>query len=227
MAEENADFSQRGAFAKGMAKFQQQVIAPKENGTVKYKSTHYDYVLLRDLIDAINKGIKDTGLAWLQDTKTESGSVSVRTLVFHEDGYCFPSSWTEIKTSGKAQDIGSAMTYARRYSLSTTFGVNSENDDDGKSANDGALSPDTNKNKTSNSNRGTDLASSNQVNQINRLFFNISKSEGIDNKELRQSYLKRAKVNNPNRLNPNAATGLIQELVSRLEKDNIGGPSHD
>jgi len=49
-----------GAFASALALFQQQVVAPKENGHVSYKSIKYDYVMLKDLIKAINEGIKET-----------------------------------------------------------------------------------------------------------------------------------------------------------------------
>lgn len=122
-------------FNKGLALFRQQVSAPKKNGHVSYgrskgSSTKYDYVLLEDLIKAIDDGLKDTGLAWYQDCETAQGVVRVRTIVTHENGYSKSSSWLEFKTSGNPQDVGSSMTYAKRYSLGTTFGVSSEADDD-------------------------------------------------------------------------------------------------
>lgn len=222
----------RTGYIKGLAMFHQQVAAPKENGHVSFKSTHYDYVLLEDLIAAINTGIKGTGLAWLQDTKTEENAVSVRTIILHEDGYIYESSWVTIKTSGKAQDIGSAMTYAKRYSLGTAFGVSSESDDDGQQANDNNQSK-SNQNSgqresyNANKPEQQNLATSQQVKRINQLFAEISKSEDINLTELRKSYLIRASVDNPNKLNPDAANGLTQELVDRLDKDNAGGRNHD
>ncbi|MCU4683134.1 ERF family protein [Lactiplantibacillus paraplantarum] len=190
-----------GAFASALALFQQQVVAPKENGHVSYKSTKYDYVMLKDLIKAINEGIKGTGLAWLQDTKTNAGIVSVRTIVFHKDGYQFESSWTEIKTSGKAQDVGSAMTYARRYSLSTTFGVNSETDDDGQSANDGAPQ--------------FEQANHNQQKLLTDLFNEMAKTTGKPAKDVQKGYLGLTTIG---ALRHDMANSLIKLITEQLEK---------
>ncbi|MFO1546579.1 ERF family protein [Lactiplantibacillus plantarum] len=216
-------------YIKGLATFHQQVEPPSKNGYVKYQDYHY--VKLEDLINSINKGLKDTGLAWLQDTKTEENAVSVRTIILHEDGYIYESSWVTINTSGKAQDIGSAMTYAKRYSLGTAFGVSSESDDDGQQANNNQSNSDQNSGKRESYNANKtgqqNLATSQQVKRINQLFAEISKSENINLTELRKSYLIRASVDSPNKLNPDAANGLTQELVDRLEKDNAGGQSHD
>lgn len=226
----------RVSYGKGLAEFRQKVKAPKEKGHVYYQTkagkTEYTYVLLSDLIQAIDEGIKGTGLAWIQDSKTEQNSVSVRTIIFHEGGYVYESSWITIKTSGQAQDIGSAMTYAKRYSLGTAFGISSEPDDDGQQASDNNQSKrdqNSEKRKSYNANKSEqqNLATRQQVQRINQLFAEISKSENINLTELRKSYLIRASVDSPNKLNPVAANGLTQELVGRLEKDNAGGRNHD
>ncbi len=46
----------------------------------------------------------------------------------------FPAFGFSFKTN-KPHDVGSYMTYARRYSLSAAFGLASDEDDDGNHAN--------------------------------------------------------------------------------------------
>lgn len=216
----------RTGYIKGLAMFHQQVAAPKENGHVSFKSTHYDYVLLEDLIAAINTGIKGTGLAWLQDTKTEENAVSVRTIILHEDGYIYESSWVTIKTSGKAQDIGSAMTYAKRYSLGTAFGVSSESDDDGQKANSGTQSQNTNSNQSGQSNgnqnyRGsaTKKASDNQVKMIYVQFGIAAKRTGKDSNQLSHEYLVKHKLSDFRELTSQDASNLIGKMKDKNDAE--------
>lgn len=136
---------QRGEFNEALAKFQQRVKAPKKNGHVNFSTkkggkTKYDYVMLDDLIKAINEGLKDTGISWSQNAKTEtvkSGNypqtiITVSTVIHYKNGYQIESSPVEmVSTKGDPQSVGAVITYAKRYSLSAAFGVNSDEDNDG------------------------------------------------------------------------------------------------
>lgn len=129
----------KAEFNNGLAKFRSKVEAPKKNGHANFPSKKggrikYDYVVLDDLIAAIDKAIKDTGITWTQDTVNTNGLTRVRTVLRCVNGWSEASSWTELPSKGSAQDIGSAITYAKRYSLSATFGVSSDADDDGELA---------------------------------------------------------------------------------------------
>ena len=77
------------------------------------------------------------GLSFIQGVKTsDDGMVGVTTIIFHTSG-----EWLEFEPlylkpdSTKPQAYGSAITYARRYSLSSAFGITSDQDDDGNEAN--------------------------------------------------------------------------------------------
>lgn len=127
----------RAAFNDGLTKFRAQVKAPAKNGHVGFStksggSKKYDYVLLDDLIKSIDTGLKNTGIAWYQEAEADMKVIRVRTIVTHKDGFVYQSPWIKFSTSGQPQDVGSAITYAKRYSLGTSFGVSSEADDDGE-----------------------------------------------------------------------------------------------
>lgn len=214
----------RTAYIKGLVKFHQQVKSPKENGYVEYQDYHY--VKLEDLINSINNGLKDTGLTWLQDTKTEENVVSVRTIILHEDGHIYESSWVTIKTSGKAQDIGSAMTYAKRYSLGTAFGVSSEPDDDGQQANNYSPSQNGNGGQSgrSNSNHNyhgstTKKASDKQVKMIYAQFSIAAKRDGKSSDQMAHQFLVKKGISDFREMTSQDASNLIGKMTAKNEAE--------
>lgn len=96
-----------------------------------------EYVPLEKVGEAITESATKHGLAFSQyATTTETGNVSVGTIVFHESGEFIEFPPLILKPENtKPQSIGSAITYAKRYSLSAVFGVTSDKDDDGNKAN--------------------------------------------------------------------------------------------
>lgn len=209
----------QSAFNKGLSHFRQQVKAPKKNGHVCYKTKsgekNYDYVLLEDLIKAIDEGLKDTGLAWYQDCETANGVVRVRTIVTHENGYSKSSSWMEFKTSGNPQDAGSAMTYAKRYSLGTTFGVSSEADDDGQQATKAAPSKTQNGTK-----RLADRVTTDQMTELTKLFKQVSKVTNGSLANVQKYYLGQFNVSNISQLTKLQADEIITVVKGKLTGGN-------
>lgn len=126
----------KAKFNQELAEFHSKVKPPAKNGHVNFRTKagqkKYDYVRLEDLIKSIDEALKGTGLTWNQDSEVKNGTIRVRTTLLSSNGYEQVGSWLEIKTGGDPQAIGSALTYAKRYSLGTAFGINSETDDDGE-----------------------------------------------------------------------------------------------
>lgn len=96
-----------------------------------------EYVPLENVAEAITESATKHGLAFSQyATTTETGNVSVGTIVFHENGEFIEFPPLILKPENtKPQSIGSAITYAKRYSLSAVFGITSDKDDDGNKTN--------------------------------------------------------------------------------------------
>lgn len=119
--------------AAGLAKFHEQVQQPKkeaENPFFKSK-----YVTLEGVIAAIKTGSKDTGLSYIQIPQSSDKSVGVKTVITHSKGEFLEfDTFTLPVEKNTAQSAGSALTYARRYSLSAAFGISSDVDDDGNAA---------------------------------------------------------------------------------------------
>ena len=218
----------RADYAKAFNLFEQQVKAPSKNGHVDFTSkkgrTKYDYVTIDDLINSINHGIKGTGLSWQQEAKVEtqgqSSNISVRTIVRHENGYEYVSPWVTFVSSIAPQSIGSAITYAKRYSLSATFGINSETDDDAQQAQN---SQPTSKATQTRSDSRPAMITSEQRDTAQRLIKAIAESEQKDLREVRAMFLKMFGVSLYHDLTEAKANNLLMVLTKQLEKINDRG----
>lgn len=128
---------------KALADFRKVMVQPKkEASNPQFRSK---YVPLELVTDAIDKVAPDHGLAHFQNVATQDEyMVGVQTVITHESGehITFDWLWLDarpiVKGGGKGvattQSQGSAITYGRRYSLSSAFGIASEVDDDGNAA---------------------------------------------------------------------------------------------
>ena len=119
---------------QALAKFQKdppKVLKDAENPHFKQK-----YATLGAIMGAVLPKLNEVGLVVVQHTANQdedAGVVAVETHVIHASTGQEISSLLSAKTDGNPQHIGSALTYLRRYGLSTMLGLVTEDDDDGES----------------------------------------------------------------------------------------------
>lgn len=108
-----------------------EVRIKKEKGGGKYT---YTYAGLPDTLAACLAAFNAEGLTIIQPVTSFNNGVEVRTIIAHSSGQWVksPSLFIGLKGAG-AQDIGSAITYARRYSIQGMVGL-SPKDEDGNKA---------------------------------------------------------------------------------------------
>ncbi len=104
---------------------------PKDSINPHFKSKYADLATVRDSVMPV---LNRHGLAVLQLPCECDGLPALTTLLMHESG-----EWVEttmLLRPGKMdpQGVGSALTYARRYSLQSIAGVAADDDDDGNAA---------------------------------------------------------------------------------------------
>jgi hypothetical protein len=105
--------------------------AAKDSKNPHFKSA---YSSLASVIDAVRPALSANGLAFVQMLHTADGGVAVETVLIHESGEQLSCGTLFIPASKQdAQGYGSAISYAKRYSLQSALGIASE-DDDGNSA---------------------------------------------------------------------------------------------
>ncbi len=92
------------------------------------------YAALDACVEAVRDSLNDNGIFLSQTTEPHDGGVVVETVFLHESGEQWSAGKLFVPASKHdAQGFGSAMTYARRYSLLAACGVAPE-DDDGNAA---------------------------------------------------------------------------------------------
>jgi len=92
------------------------------------------YADLSACVEAVITGLNDNGIALIQQTHDSESGVCVETLFLHESGESLSAGKLHVPaTKQDAQGYGSALTYARRYSLMAACGIAPE-DDDGNAA---------------------------------------------------------------------------------------------
>jgi len=105
--------------------------ALKTSRNPHFKSKYAD---LSAVVEAVIDGLNNNGIALIQQTHECESGVIVETLLIHESGEQISGGRLHVPaTKQDAQGYGSALTYARRYSLMATTGIAPE-DDDGNAA---------------------------------------------------------------------------------------------
>lgn len=115
---------------KALCKAQAIIKAPIKDKTAKTQTYSYDYADLASVIDAIREPLAANGLAITQAMDSEEGKQVLLTRLLHASGEWIEGAYP-IPANLSGQQLGSALTYARRYSISGIVGIAAEDDDDG------------------------------------------------------------------------------------------------
>jgi len=92
------------------------------------------YVDLAGCVEAVVDSLNAAGIALIQRTSQDDSGVTVETVFVHESGEMLECGKLHVPASKQdPQGYGSALTYARRYSLMAACGIAPE-DDDGNAA---------------------------------------------------------------------------------------------
>lgn len=99
------------------------------------------YADLPTLVETVKPILAKNGLAYVQlPCDTHPGAVGVTTRIMHKSGEWMEDTVSMPAGNNGAQGVGSAITYARRYSLMAVLGLAPE-DDDGAGASQPAPRP--------------------------------------------------------------------------------------
>lgn len=105
--------------------------ALKSSSNPHFRSKYAD---LSACVEAVIEGLNNNGIALMQRVSPSDNGVIVETVFIHESGEVINCGQLHVPASKHdAQGYGSALTYARRYSLMAACGIAPE-DDDGNAA---------------------------------------------------------------------------------------------
>lgn len=130
-----------GQIAAALAKAQGDFgkVVKDKTASVKHKngggSHSYNYATLAGVLDAVRGPLSKHGITFLQPATVSELAAHVKTVLIHaESGEWISDPGMPMPVNGgDAQAVGSAITYARRYGLTSLLGIAQE-DDDGAAA---------------------------------------------------------------------------------------------
>ena len=101
--------------------------ALKDKTNPAFRSKYAD---LGACIDAVEDALSQNGIAAIQRTYEDATGVTVETVFLHESGEMLECGKLHVPAAKQdPQGYGSALTYARRYSLMAACGIAPEDDD--------------------------------------------------------------------------------------------------
>lgn len=95
-----------------------------------FRSRYADLAAIRD---ATLPALSKHGLALTQTTQATADGLFLVTRLIHKSGQEISGTYP-LPVTGKPQELGSALTYARRYAWSSICGITADEDDDGEAA---------------------------------------------------------------------------------------------
>lgn len=142
------------ALAAALAKAQGQM----SNASLNKSNPHFrsKYADLSAIREAVTKPLADNAISYVQMTGTdENGQFVLFTRLMHSSGQWMESRYPLPINVDKMQAMGSAISYARRYSLAAICGIAADEDDDAETApNNQPAQPQASKTHQANAQRG-------------------------------------------------------------------------
>ncbi len=144
LAKDVREVQAREAWHEAMAEFQRRCPPIKKTNTAQIVTAKgyysYRYAALDEIMETIRPLLGELGLSVSWSSRVEPQRVIVSCRVAHSLGYSENSGEISMPVAGDqergggnpAQRVGSALTYARRYSLLSVTGLAPEDDDDAR-----------------------------------------------------------------------------------------------
>lgn len=130
-------------FFADLAALQAAITDPLLDTTVTYKGRNLKYTNLQTLLAHVRPVLAEHGffvshmIDYYQVPESSTVHVIVRCLLGHKNGGYIITDYPACDDRATSQEKGSAITYARRYTLSSILGIAGEEDDDGNIASGG------------------------------------------------------------------------------------------
>lgn len=98
------------------------------------------YATLDAGLNIVRDALSKHSIALIQATRVDGDILILETRLSHSSGEWIEAEYPVCRFPAKPQEMGSAMTYAKRYALFSFVGIAGEDDDDGNAANANTVS---------------------------------------------------------------------------------------
>lgn len=107
---------------------------PAKSSTVSTGKYRYTFAPLPEILEEVRGVLGKHDLAVIQEATEGERGVGVTTRLVHSSGEWIEYGPLVLPAGNDAQSYGSAITYARRYSLCAALGIAADEDDDGNAS---------------------------------------------------------------------------------------------
>lgn len=113
-------------FYKAFVAFCGEVTNAEKNAT----NPHFNkkYADLSEILNTVRPVLAKHCLGFYQSPSFADGLVTVKTVIFHSSGGAIENEFSLPCSQNNPQGVGSALTYCRRYSLTSLCGISQEDD---------------------------------------------------------------------------------------------------
>lgn len=126
-----AEAKEYASLAKALKDFQAKAPTVEKTKTANIGKYSYKYADLADMWNKIRKPLTDCGLSVIQIPTTLNGEHALKTMLLHETGESIKDVMRlPVSRETSPQNLGSAITYAKRYMLGAMLGIVTEDDND-------------------------------------------------------------------------------------------------
>lgn len=119
-----------GELSKALTKFQKSAPPIEKDKTADISNYSYKYADLATIWGKIRGILADNGLSVIQSPSSYQTEQSLTTMLAHESGEWVSDTMSLKIVQDTPQGQGSAITYARRYSLCAMLGIVADDDND-------------------------------------------------------------------------------------------------
>lgn len=123
-----------------LAQAQAEIKSPERNRTVNVTPRSggtgysFSYATLDHIIEAIRGPLTKNGLWFTQILREDGGTYILDTRLLHNSGQWLACQTPLLFEGGGNQQFGSALTFMKRYALTSLLGIAAEEDDDANAA---------------------------------------------------------------------------------------------
>ncbi len=136
-----------GEVVKALCKAKGEFGAFLKSKEVSYNNVSFKYAPFEDIVASISGELSENELIFVQSDEGKH----LKSTLMHSSDQWIQNEVEIVFSQGKATDYGAALTYAKRYGLTSLLGIAAEDDDESRLEDNDAVVTDVNPNPPKNS----------------------------------------------------------------------------
>lgn len=185
------------------------------------------YASLTSVMEACRDALSANQIAVIQDAEVNDKTVTVTTMLLHASGEFISSSLSMPFAQATPQAIGSSLTYAKRYSLSSLVGITSDEDDDGEAGSNSPKSQGFKDVQVTPAKEQTKPTTTSNTTEVNLVPVQTSEVSRLKEPKAKKTQMRAAKIREIFQLSTEIGMSItsLKEFISKVTGKSIAESS--